>query len=304
MALSHSPVTEHNFRGFPFYLKRDDLLHPHFSGNKARKLKTLMEEPLPHIKTLISYGSPQANSLYSFAALAYLRGWEFEFYVDHIPEMLINHPIGNYKGAIGLGAKVIPVQQRAEKGTHPKDFINDIRQPDESCLVIPEGGRCGLAEEGINSLACELLDFIRLHQLQNVVVALPSGTGTTAIFLHNQLKEHDVEVLTCACVGDNQYLESQFKELKPDTTFPTVLSLEKKHHFGKLYDEHYAIWDELKLETQVEFELLYDPIMWRCLEEWLPNNQDKTLIYLHQGGILGNQSMLARYKYRLRQKLS
>ncbi|MDW1827314.1 1-aminocyclopropane-1-carboxylate deaminase/D-cysteine desulfhydrase, partial [Vibrio sp. Vb0937] len=53
MKLSESPITQHNFNGHTFFLKRDDMLHSHFSGNKARKFMALMEEQNPDITTLI-----------------------------------------------------------------------------------------------------------------------------------------------------------------------------------------------------------------------------------------------------------
>lgn len=300
IALSHSPVTKHTFHDYPFYLKRDDLLHPLFSGNKARKLQTLINTDLPEITTLISYGSPQANSMYSFAALAHLRGWTFEFYVDHIPQTLIQNPIGNYKGALQLGAKVIPVSEITTTNIHPRDYITQTRQPNKNCIVIPEGGRSPLAETGVKSLAEEIATYVKENHLTNVVVALPSGTGTTALYLNHFLSERHIKVITCACVGGNDYLIKQFNELLPNSQYPEILSLKNKVHFGKLYDQNYQIWTDLCHQTGVEFELLYDPIMWRCLENWLPKNRDKTLLYIHQGGTLGNESMLARYQYRYR----
>jgi 1-aminocyclopropane-1-carboxylate deaminase/D-cysteine desulfhydrase-like pyridoxal-dependent ACC family enzyme len=48
--------------------------------------------------------------------------------------------------------------------------------------------------------------------------------------------------------------------------------------------------------TYVEFDLLYDPMMWRCLLEHKQYLDNKSLIYIHQGGILGNESMLPRYQ--------
>ncbi|MCE0492760.1 1-aminocyclopropane-1-carboxylate deaminase/D-cysteine desulfhydrase [Vibrio salinus] len=302
MTLSHSPVTKHTYQDYEFYLKRDDQLHPQFSGNKARKLKSLVSSPPAGIRTLISYGSPQANSLYSFSALAHLHNWEFEFYVDHIPDTLVHSPIGNYKGALGLGANIIPVSETAKFPIHPRDYIHQVRQPDERCLVVPEGGRCHLAKEGVYSLADELLTYIELNQLHNVVVALPSGTGTTAVYLNHALSKKNIKVITCACVGGNDYLTKQFSELLPDSHHPEILSLCRKMHFGKLYDEYFQIWNELFNQTGVEFDLLYDPLMWRCLQQWLPKNKDKTLIYIHQGGILGNESMKARYRYFYRNK--
>ncbi|WP_076587077.1 1-aminocyclopropane-1-carboxylate deaminase/D-cysteine desulfhydrase [Vibrio ostreicida] len=292
MKLCNTPVTQHQFEGIPFYLKRDDQLHPHFSGNKARKFMSCLEGDFPSITTLISHGSPQANSLYSLAALAALKGWSLEYYVERIPAWLKDKPIGNYRGALELGAQVIPV---AHHQPHPSAFIRQIRQPDSRCLVIPEGGHSSDAEKGLEQLANELLSWTRKDPHRKWVVALPSGTGTTAFYLHRFLKPHGMEILTCACVGGKPYLIEQFKQLGA-TDFPTILEPESKHHFGKLYQQDYEIWRELLSQTGVEFDLLYDPLMWHCLKVWSKQHADKTLVYIHQGGLLGNQSMLPRYQ--------
>ncbi len=300
MKLLFSPTTQHIAFGRAFYMKRDDLLHPQFSGNKARKLMHLLTNKPKNIETLIGYGSAQANSLYSLAALAELNGWRFEFYVDHIASFIKQSPRGNYAGALALGAKIVEISQQTEyEHLTCLEYIQDVRKPEKTSLLIPEGGRSCDAQYGVTLLAKEILSWINENKIKNPVIALPSGTGTTALYLHKYLSSYDIEVLTCACVGGNAYLIHQFKELG-ESEFPTILETEKKHHFGKLYREDFEIWQQLKQETDVEFDLLYDPYMWQCLKEWLPHHPDKNLIYVHQGGILGNQSMLPRYNRKFK----
>lgn len=293
MKLSDTPITQHTFANNRFYLKRDDQLHSHFSGNKARKFMALLDSDLPGISTLISYGSAQSNALYSLAALARIKGWKFEFYVDHIPTWLQQRPIGNYRGALDLGAHIIEVSPI--NIMPPEQYIDTIRQPDASCLVVPEGGRSKMAETGIKQLALEILNWMRMETKTQFVVALPSGTGTTAIYLQKYLKPHGIEVLTCACVGGNDYLIQQFDELE-ERQYPTIISTEKKHHFGRLYEADYRMWQNLLEQTHVEFDLLYDPMMWQYLLPWMEAHPEKTVIYIHQGGLLGNESMLPRYQ--------
>ncbi len=234
MKIENSPVTQHDFNGTRFYLKRDDLLHPQFSGNKARKFMGLLESEFQNIKTIIGYGSPQANSLYSMAALAKLKQWHLHFYVDHIPSYLKENPIGNYRAALELGAKIIPLNKlehaKDDDGstTSSAEYICKIRQPKEDEIYIPEGGRCRLAESGVQKLAEEVLAWKKEENIEHLTVALPSGTGTTALFLHKHLKPHDVKVITCSCVGGDEYLEKQFYQLG-ETDFPEVLTPEKKN---------------------------------------------------------------------------
>ncbi|MBU2897833.1 1-aminocyclopropane-1-carboxylate deaminase/D-cysteine desulfhydrase [Vibrio hepatarius] len=291
MQLNDSPITTHTFEGIEFFLKRDDLLHPQFSGNKARKFMSLLQNEQPQIKTVISYGSPQANSLYSLAALCALKSWTLEFYVDRIPNWLRDKPMGNYRGALELGAKIIAVNNQT---SHPTQFIQHIRCPDSSCIVLEEGGREQQAQIGIKELAEEIRGWVYSQANKNVVVALPSGTGTTSAYLEHFLKPHKIDVITCPCVGGRDYLVEQIRSLEIQC-LPQILQLKNKHHFGKLYYNDYKIWAALLEQTQVEFDLLYDPMMWQCLLDWYPRNADKSVLYIHQGGVLGNESMLPRY---------
>ncbi len=292
MKLQHSPITCHQFEQIDFYLKRDDLLHPQFSGNKARKFMSLLSLANADIDTLVGHGSPQANSLYSMAALANLRGWKLDFYVDHIPSWLSQNPIGNYRAALALGANIIAT--RPTYGCSVADYLTQ-QQWLPNQLFVPEGGRSPIAQSGVNQLAQEILAWMANQPSANWVVALPSGTGTTALYLHQALKQHHIEVVTCACVGGDDYLREQWLSLG-EQSHPTILSNGTKHQFGHLYPEQYDLWQKLGDQTEVEFELLYDPLMWQRLLEWWPTQTDRQLLYIHQGGILGNESMLPRYR--------
>ncbi|HHS92724.1 MAG TPA: hypothetical protein ENK82_05210 [Campylobacterales bacterium] len=103
-------------------------------------------------------------------------------------------------------------------------------------------------------------------------------------------------VFTTPCVGDTEYLKEQFFMLEKNETFhPQILSPSKKRHFGKLYRESYNIWLELQEKMGIVFDLLYDPHGWLTLLE-NPEIFEKPTLYIHQGGLIGNESMLARYK--------
>ncbi|WED22908.1 pyridoxal-phosphate dependent enzyme [Vibrio sp. JC009] len=303
MKLAESPITRHFFNGQPFFLKRDDLLHSQFTGNKARKFMSLLEGDFPLIDTLVGYGSAQANSLYSLAVLCACRGWRLVYFVDHIPSFVKQKPMGNYRAAQDLGAEIVDLSQAEDRnGRHASEYIQDNFGNNPNILTIPEGGRSPLAEEGVKKLAQEILDWKVMERHENLTVALPAGTGTTALYLQKHLGQCNIDVLTCACVGGEDYLRMQFNELDSEAPHPTILGTEIKHPFGRLIKENYEIWKELEEQTHVEFELLYDPLMWRCLKKWIPENQDKTLLYIHQGGTMGNETMLPRYQRKFDKK--
>jgi len=286
----NSPVEKHSFESHSFYLKRDDLLHPDFSGNKARKFYYFLQHDFPGVKKLVSYGSAQSNAMYSLSVLAKMKGWEFEYVVDHVANYLKENPHGNYKGALDNG-----MQLNVGRGTPT---------PTPNVLHIEEGGRQKEAEFGIKRLAQEISTWQEENNIKELNIFLPSGTGTTALFLSKffvGVRAPRPTVYTTACVGDENYLKKQFFELEKDEKYhPIILSLEKKHHFGKLYSENYKIWLKLHKETGVVFDLLYDPLGWRVLLAH-PEVFSKPTLYIHQGGVLGNESMLPRYerKYKV-----
>ncbi len=277
-----SPIQSITFDKQQFYLKRDDLIDPNFSGNKARKFYYFLQHDFPGIDKLVSYGSAQSNAMYSLSVLAKIRGWKFEYYVDHIADYLKEHPHGNYKAAVDNGMKIIE-----HSGVIPYEYSNDV-------LFIEEGGRQIEAEFGIRLLAEEISLWQQENGVKDLNIFLPSGTGTTALFLQKHLLSN--RVYTTPCVGDEAYLKKQFLELEEDEKYhPEILSLEKKHHFGKLYKENYKIWLKLQQQTGVEFDLLYDSLGWRVLLAH-PEVFSSPTLYIHQGGVLGNESMLPRYK--------
>jgi 1-aminocyclopropane-1-carboxylate deaminase len=280
MNYTNSPIEKITFNNQEYFVKRDDLLNPDFSGNKARKFYYYLLNNFPNIKKIVSSGSAQSNAMYSLSVLCKLKGLEFDYYVEHIASYLKENPVGNYKFALENKMNII-------ENELPASF-------DEETLFISEGGAVKEASFGIEILANEIKIWANENKIENLKVFLPSGTGTTALYLQKYLP---FEVLTCACVGDEDYLKKQFLQLEKDN-FPTIIQRGKKYHFGKLYKEFYEIHKELLNQTNIEFDLLYDSLGWIYFEKYINTlkSKDYTFLYIHQGGIIGNISMLNRYK--------
>lgn len=278
----NSPIEQIIFDNQQYFIKRDDLLHHDFSGNKARKFYYYLKNDFPHIKKIISYGSAQSNAMYSISVLCKIKGLEFDYYVDHIANFLKANPIGNYKYALKNGMNI-----KEEK--LPLSFNSNE-------LLIKEGGALVEASFGIKILAQEIKNWVEENHIEKLKIFLPSGTGTTALYLQKYLP---FEVLTCACVGNEQYLKKQFEMLE-EKNHPKIIKKTKKYHFGKLYKEFFDIHNELLNQTNIEFDLLYDSLGWICLNEYLNSleNRDFAILYIHQGGLIGNISMKERYLHK------
>ncbi|WP_108061896.1 1-aminocyclopropane-1-carboxylate deaminase [Poseidonibacter lekithochrous] len=282
MTYTNSPIEKINFNNHEIFVKRDDLLDVDFSGNKARKFYYFLKHDFPNITNIVSHGSAQSNAMYSLSVLCKLRGWKFDYYVDHIASYIKESPSGNYKEALKNGMNI-----------HEEEFP---KQLDENTMFINEGGALKEAQYGLELLAQEIITWAEQNCYENLKVFLPSGTGTTALFLQKFLP---FPVLTCACVGDEKYLEKQFNDLEK-TNHPIILQRKKKYHFGKLYKEFYETHKDLLEQTNIEFDFLYDSLGFIVLEDYLNSLEDNNskILYIHQGGILGNVSMIERYKHK------
>lgn len=276
-----SPISKIAVDGRDFYIKRDDLIDKYLAGNKYRKLYTLLQTPSNKLNSIVSYGGTQSNAMLAIAAMCKAKEWEFVYYSKPISKIQKEEKIGNYFRSIKLGMQHVEIEHELYR-----DFISSLRvNLDEKTFIIDQGGAVKQAKEGLEVLAKE----IRTSNSHVKSLATPSGTGTTALFLALALPEY--KIYTTPCVGDVSYLKEQMSTLNKIPDNLIILESEKKYHFAKPYPEFLHIQKKL-LDAGVEFDLLYAPCMWKALLE----QTDEEIMYIHSGGVTGNESMLARYK--------
>ncbi len=281
-----SEVTPFRFQDFDFYVKRDELLDPLLSGNKYRKLYTLLQTPSETYNTVISYGGTQSNAMLSIAALCKQKGWQFQYYCKPLPPHLKQQPTGNLKAALDLGMQLL-------ESPDYETLIPTLQSQDKT-LVIPQGGAAPLAEQGIKVLTDEIKQWQQEQSISKLNIVTPSGTGTTAYYLAKHLP--NCQVLTTASVGNNTYLMQQMQQLGSLPHNLKLLEPSRKYHFAKPYPEFLETYQTLK-QSGIEFDLIYAPKMWQTL---LTNMQtiQGTILYVHSGGLMGNATMLERYAHK------
>jgi 1-aminocyclopropane-1-carboxylate deaminase len=285
LKLDKSNVDEIIFRRHRFFVKRDDKINHYLSGNKYRKLQKLVETPTNKFKNIISYGGLQSNAMLSIAYMCYSKGWHFTYYVKRTPKHIITHPNANYKLALELNTNFVFLDEKEYE-----NIINSLHVSDDT-FVIKQGGAQEEALYGVEKLASEIKEHFKDKDI-NIIT--PSGTGTTAYFLAKSLH---VEVFTTACVGNTHYLKEQISKLGEIPKNLHILETEKKYHFAKPYREFYQIYKELLDTTSIEFDLIYAPKTWLAIFENI-DKFDSNILYIHSGGVIGNESMLQRYMYK------
>jgi len=279
-----------NFRHKSFYVKRDELLDPLLSGNKYWKLYALMQVPSERYKKIFSYGGTQSNAMLSIAALCHQKGWEFHYTCKTVASYLKQQPSGNLSKALALGMVLHEVSDDDYEAC-----VQRLREhTDAESLFVPQGGADPMAQLGMEQLASEIKQWQQAQHIERLNIVTPSGTGTTAYYLAQALPECDI--LTTAVVGDKAYLQTQMEMLGKLPKNITILEGEKKYHFAKLYPELLAIYHDL-LDAGIAFDLIYGAVMWQVLLQH-HNVMEVTVLYIHSGGLLGNASMLDRYRHR------
>ena len=269
------------FKGRRFWILRDDLIRGEFNGNKARKLAYFLN--LNPINRFISHGSSQSNAMYSISVLAKMRGVKFIYFTHHICDFLLKNPCGNYAAALKNGMEIHLSDNPCQSAKNECKYSQDI--------FIPEGVAMSEAELGFKDQAKIIMDFAKKIGIK-FDIFLPSGTGCSAAFLAKNLD--DMSVWTTPCVGDSDYLKREILSLDPFSKV-NILNPPKKYHFGKIYAEIYVIYKELLDSCGVEFELLYDGVGWLTLMANLDIFKGE-ILYIHQGGMLGNITLLDRYR--------
>jgi len=285
-----SKVEPFLFREKLFYVKRDDQIDPLLSGNKYRKLYSLLQIPKDTYKNIISYGGTQSNAMLSIAALCNQKGWAFHYYTKPLSTQLQQQTTGNLKEALNLGMELHEIPHALYESN-----IAELKHTlDDSTLLIPQGGADPLAQQGIEILAEEIKQWQRESLASPLNIITPAGTGTTAYYLALALPNFNV--FTTPSVGTSDYLKTQMLKLGQLPNNLHILESEKKYHFAKPYPEFLAIYYELK-EAGIAFDLIYGAKMWLVLMQHMQNIRG-TVLYVHSGGLIGNPTMLERYQHK------
>lgn len=283
--LSNTHIDSFFINNREIFVKRDDLLHPEFSGNKARKLAYFLENDFSSITTLVSYGGVQSNLMYSLSALAKLKEWNFIYYSNRVSKQAKQANSGNLVESLMNGMQLKEVDTK-----DLKSYVYSLHHTSNE-LIIEQGAAQLEARFGIIKLADELREWVKRNNIQKPIIFLPSGTGVTALYLQNELLEYDV--YTTNCVGSMQYLQDQWILLGKYNKLPKILE-NNQYAFAKPYLELWDTYLKIRESSGIEFDLVYDPIGWHILLQDLAEING-TIIYIHCGGLLGNTTMQQRY---------
>jgi 1-aminocyclopropane-1-carboxylate deaminase len=154
-------------------IKREDLLHPHISGNKWRKLKyNLIQAEKEGFDTLLTFGGAFSNHIAAVAA----AGKEFGFKTigiirgEELVDKVVDNPTLAFAQDCGMRFKFISRTQYRDK--EEDGFIEALTEEFGRCYILPEGGTNALAVVG-----CE--EILANGDEKFTHIACAVGTGGT-----------------------------------------------------------------------------------------------------------------------------
>ncbi len=224
-----------------------------------------------------------------------MKGWEFHYYARRLSTHLKDTIDGNLELSLknGMHLHEVTYEEYETKVEELKNINED------KTLVISQGGADAIAKEGVVALAQEINLWKKAEGIQKLCVVLPSGTGTTALYLNEGL-DKDIQLYTSVIVGDETYQKEQWQRLSK-STYPKILPTDKKRKFAKPYAEYLDMHKELETQTGIVFDLIYAPLTWMQIMDSLALF-DGEILYIHTGGVSGNETMLERYRYKSSKK--
>jgi 1-aminocyclopropane-1-carboxylate deaminase/D-cysteine desulfhydrase-like pyridoxal-dependent ACC family enzyme len=156
-------------------VKRDDLTHPVYGGNKVRKLEYLLEDARARgARRLVTVGAVGSHHVLATTYFGTKAGFEVEAVL--VPQPRTDHVVEVLRADLGLGLRAFPVGSWAAV---PWALLARVAS---GARLIPLGGSSAVGTAGYVDAGLELAEQVRRGALPEpdvCVVALGSG-GTAA----------------------------------------------------------------------------------------------------------------------------
>lgn len=295
-----SPIQSFYFKEYPdrrIFIKRDDLIHPHISGNKWRKLKYNIKYALDHnCEGIISFGGAFSNHLYALAAacrlarlkcISFVRGTELDY----------DNPTLKFLIANKVTIKEVP--RSVYRSSFQPDGIERLKSEYPNYHIIPEGGSNELAFQGVK----EIMDEVYTQEMpEELLVVAAVGSGATITGLVKGLNAGS-SALGMLAVNDQSLTSKVYSKLSEDEK--RKVRFDNKTHLGgfaKTNQDLINFVNQFYQHTNIPIDPIYNGKLLYRLREMLVAGDiqhDRDILVIHTGGLQGNLG----FDYRFPRKL-
>ncbi len=263
------------------FIKRDDLLHPHISGNKFRKLKyNLAEAKAKKYNKILTYGGAFSNHIvavaaagkeYGFQTIGIIRG-------EELVSQIADNPSLQFAQECGMQLEFISREQYRHKNEIAA--LEYWQKKYGEIYVLPEGGTNELAVKGCEEIltaADEVYDFI----------CCAAGTGGTISGIINSAMPHQKIIGFPALKGD--FLQEDIRNFTHENNW----ELQTDYHFGgyaKTTSKLIQFLNDFHAQHQIPLDPIYTGKMVYGVMDLIQKNYFKKgskILLIHTGGLQG-----------------
>ena len=285
-------VTELN--GVSVYMKREDLLHPHVSGNKFRKLKYNLKNAISEgHDTLLTFGGAFSNHIAATAAagkecdlktIGVIRGDELG---KDLKKTLQENPTLHFAASCGMEFEFVSRSAYREKTSEA--MLKRLREKFGNFYLVPEGGTNVLAVKGCEEILSE-------EDRNFDILCCSMGTGGTISGIINASAEDQKVLGFPALKGD--FLRSEVEKFTKKNNWEIITN----YHFGgyaKVNRDLIDFVNGFKKEYGIPLDPVYTGKMMYGIFELISKgnfSENTRILAVHTGGLQGISGMNNRLK--------
>lgn len=290
LTYNHTPVKEISYdpliqkSGVRLLMKREDLNHPHASGNKWWKLKYNLEAAIAggH-HTILTFGGARSNHIYATAAAAHEVGLK-SIGIIRGEESLPLNPTLSFAAAHGMVLHYVTRHEYREKDTLA--FREALDQKFAPFYLLPEGGTNALAVKGCADLGALLSDISADY------ICTPAGTaGTMAGLILGTTCRH--KVIGFSALENGQFLRSIIEQYAGSANANRweLITAYAYGGYAKRSETVDKFIHEFQTHTDIPLDFVYTGKMMCGVFDLISKGyfeRGKTILALHTGGLQGN----------------
>ncbi len=174
------------------WVKRDDLTHSVYGGNKVRKLAALLEDARQSGATrVVTIGGVGSHHVLATGVFGKLLGLEVEAVI--LKQPCSAHVLQTVRASIGQGVRLHPASSYSDALRRFAELV------DAGAYAVPAGGSNRIGTLGVVAAAHELAQQIRAGELpEPELIVVPLGSGGTVAGLLAGLEQAELRTRVLA----------------------------------------------------------------------------------------------------------
>jgi 1-aminocyclopropane-1-carboxylate deaminase len=267
-------------KNIKLFIKREDLIHPHISGNKYWKLFFNINNYLeknPEKPYVITFGGAFSNHISAVSAVGNLAGIPTLGIIrgEELKDKWRDNPTLLFAKRNGMNLQFVT----REEYRHKEKLTDFLQNEFPDALIIPEGGT---NEEALAGVKMMLNDDTKDFDYLCTAV----GTGGTIAGISKYCEDNQ-KVIGFKAVDDDS-LENKILELTLKQNFNLINSC--FGGYGKIKDENIRFINDFKEKYGIPLEPIYTGKMMQRVFELIDEDyfpEDSKILCFHTGGLQG-----------------